>query len=296
MLLAAVEHVQEAGGDPRTFFGKLFAQEKNLTTSSVARMNLLLHGVEDFHIERGDTLRSPVFTDPSTGGLATFDVVIANPPFGLKNWGREVWESDPWGRPSLGLPNEQAGDFAWLQHMMHSMAPRSGRMAVVMPQSVLFKAGSEGQMRKKLLRTGAVDAVVGLPLNIFYGTGLPACLVVLRHPRTETPNKSDVLVIDASQMFEPGRAQNYLQPCHVQAILDLYRARKDVKHRSSVVGFDKIRENSWTLNVTRYVVPPVDGDVLPASEAMTNLKRCLTRVRASEDELTKALSCWGGPG
>jgi len=129
-------------------------------------MNLLLHGVEDFQIERGDTLRNPVFTNPSSNGLATFDVVIANPPFGLKNWGRDVWESDPWGRPTVGLPNEQAGDFAWLQHMMHSMASGSGRMAVVMPQSVLFKGGSEGAMRKKLLQNGAVDAVIGLPLNM----------------------------------------------------------------------------------------------------------------------------------
>ncbi len=107
MLLAAVEHVRDKGGDPRTFFGKLYGQEKNLTTASVARMNLLLHGIEDFQIERGDTLRNPVFTDPSTGGLATFDCVIANPPFSLKQWGREIWENDPWGRAFAGLPTRQ---------------------------------------------------------------------------------------------------------------------------------------------------------------------------------------------
>ena len=106
MLLGAVAHVRDHGGDPRTFYGKLYGQEKNLTTASVARMNLLLHGIEDFAVERGDTLRNPVFTDPSTGGLATFDCVIANPPFSLEQWGREIWENDPWGRAFAGLPTD----------------------------------------------------------------------------------------------------------------------------------------------------------------------------------------------
>ncbi len=115
MLLAAVAHAAARGGDPRTFFGRLFGQEKNLTTASVARMNLLLHGIEDFVVERGDTLRSPVFTDPATGGLATFDCVIANPPFSLERWGREIWENDPWGRAFAGLPTDSSGDFAWVR-------------------------------------------------------------------------------------------------------------------------------------------------------------------------------------
>ncbi len=118
MLLGAIEHVQRAGGDPRTFFGKIYGQEKNLTTSSIARMNLVLHGIEDFQIVREDTLRSPAFTDSSTGGLATFDCVIANPPFSLKEWGREIWEADPWGRAAFGLPPESYGDYAWVQHMV----------------------------------------------------------------------------------------------------------------------------------------------------------------------------------
>src|SRR5262249_25719298 len=145
MLLAAVAHVREAGGDPRTFFGRLFGQEKNLTTPAVARMNLFLHRLEDFVIERGDTLPAPVFTGPSTGGLATFDVVIANPPFSLEQWGREIWESDSWGRPFAGLPTDSNADFAWVQHMVMSMAPRTGRMAVVVPQGALFRGGIEGE-------------------------------------------------------------------------------------------------------------------------------------------------------
>ena len=152
MLLGAIEHVQRAGGDPRTFFGKIYGQEKNLTTSSIARMNLVLHGIEDFQIVREDTLRNPAFTDSSTGGLATFDCVIANPPFSLKEWGRDLWEADPWGRAQYGLPPESYGDYAWVQHMVASMAPGTGRMAVVLPQGALFRKGAEGRIRRRCSR------------------------------------------------------------------------------------------------------------------------------------------------
>src|SRR5680860_1277405 len=178
MLLGAIEHVERAGGDPRTFFGKIYGQEKNLTTSSIARMNLVLHGVEDFQIVREDTLRNPAFIDSSTGGLATFDCVIANPPFSLKEWGREVWEADPWGRAAYGLPPKSYGDYAWVQHMVVSMAAGTGRMAVVLPQGALFRKAAEGRIRQALLEWDLVEAVIGLAPNIFYGTGLaPACLL-----------------------------------------------------------------------------------------------------------------------
>ena len=183
MLLGAIEHVQRAGGDPRTFFGKIYGQEKNLTTSSIARMNLVLHGIEDFQIVREDTLRNPAFTDSSTGGLATFDCVIANPPFSLKEWGREVWEADPWGRAAFGLPPESYGDYAWVQHMVASMALRTGRMAVVLPQGALFRKGAEGDIRQALLEQDLIEAVIGLAPNIFYGTGLAPAVVILRRTK-----------------------------------------------------------------------------------------------------------------
>ena len=129
--------------------GASSARSKNLTTSSIARMNLVLHGVEDFRIEQNDTLRRPAFTDPS-GALAAFDCVIANPPFSLKEWGREVWEADPWGRAAFGLPPPSYGDYAWVQQMVASMAAGSGRMAVVLPQGALFRKGAEGRIRRAL--------------------------------------------------------------------------------------------------------------------------------------------------
>ena len=183
MLLGAIDHVQRAGGDPRTFFGKIYGQEKNLTTSAIARMNLVLHGIEDFQIVREDTLRSPAFTDSSTGGLATFDCVIANPPFSLKEWGREVWEADPWGRAAYGLPPDSYGDYAWVQHMVASMAAGTGRMAVVLPQGALFRKDAEGRIRRALLEQDLIEAVIGLAPNIFYGTGLAPAVVILRRAK-----------------------------------------------------------------------------------------------------------------
>ena len=140
MLLEAIHHVREQHGDDRTLWGKLFGQEKNLTTSAIARMNLFLHGAADFQIVRGDTLRNPAFF---TGDdLATFDCVIANPPFSLEKWGEEVWTSDPYGRNFAGMPPGKSGDYAWVQHMIKSMAPKTGRMAVVLPHGALFRLGA----------------------------------------------------------------------------------------------------------------------------------------------------------
>jgi type I restriction enzyme M protein len=236
---AAVEHVRDKGGDPRTFFGRLFGQEKNLTTSLVARMNLLLHGVEDFQIERGDTLRTPVFTDPATGGLATFDIVIANLPFSLSKWGREVWESDPWGRAFAGLPTDKSGDFAWVQHMVKSMAPRTGAMAVVLPQGALFRGGVEGKIRQHLLQQDRIEAVIGLAPNLFYGTGLAACIPLLR-ARKQPETAGKVLICDASSLFHKNRAQNHLEPAHAERIVGWYHAFQDVEDHCRVVGLDEI--------------------------------------------------------
>ena len=283
MLLAAVEHVADRGGDPRTFFGKLYGQEKNLTTSSVARMNLFLHGVEDFQVERGDTLRNPAFSDES-GKLKTFDVVLANPPFSLERWGREVWESDPWGRAFAGLPTGKSGDFAWVQHMVKSMATPQGRMAVVLPQGALFRGGAEGEIRKRLLQDDLIETVVGLAPNLFYGTGLAACILVLRQRKDEA-RQGKVLVIDASSLFRKGRAQNYLEPEHANEILHWYEAFDEVKDRVNVVTTKEIEAEDWTLNISRYVLPPLGEDIPPLPKAIRNFKDALTRCRDAEDNL-----------
>lgn len=287
MLLGAVAHVREQGGDPRAFYGKLFGQEKNLTTSSVARMNLLLHGLEDFQVERGDTLRNPVFTDPS-GGLATFDCVIANPPFSLEQWGREIWENDPWGRAFAGLPTDSNGDFAWVQHMVKSMAEGRGRMAVVLPQGALFRGGVEGQIRKYLLAQDWVETVIGLAPNLFYGTGLAACILVLK--KKKSPERAGkVQIVDASSMFRKGRAQNYLDPEHAAEIYQWVKQFGDVENRSRVVRLAEIAAEDWTLNISRYVLPPLGADIPPLNVAIEDFKAAWERALEAESKLRTLL-------
>jgi type I restriction enzyme M protein len=268
MLLGAVDHVQRAGGDARTFFGKIYGQEKNLTTSSIARMNLVLHGIEDFQIVREDTLRNPAFTDSSTGGLATFNCVIANPPFSLKEWGQEVWTSDPWGRSTYGLPPERYGDFAWLQHMISSMEPLKGRMAVVLPQGALFRRGAEARIRRAVLEEDLVEAVVGLAPNIFYGTGLAPAIVVLRRK---------------------GQAQNFLDPDHASRILGWSANFEDVEDRARVVNLKEIEDEGWTLNISRYVQRRERQEVQDLREAVSSFKHAVEECRIAEDRLRELL-------
>ena len=290
MLLGAIEHIVRKGGDARTFYGKIYGQEKNLTTSAIARMNLVLHGIEDFQIAREDTLRSPAFTDSSTGGLGTFDCVIANPPFSLKEWGRELWEADPWSRASFGMPPESYGDYAFVQHMIASMTRTgNGRMAVVLPQGALFRKAAEGKIRTALLKHDLIDAVIGLAPNLFYGTQLAGCVVILsRKKPAERRNK--VLIIDASSLFRKGRAQNFLELEHSEQIVSWYRAFEDVEDRTKVASLDEIEKEGWTLNISRYVLPPIGEDIPPLPEAVAAFKTAVADARVAEDHLRKVLT------
>ena len=289
MLLAAIDHVKRNGGDPRTFFGKIYGQEKNLTTSSVARMNLVLHGIEDFQIAREDTLRGPAFTD-GAGGLATFDCVIANPPFSLKEWGREVWENDPWGRAQHGLPPDSYGDYAFVQHMIASMGQGgSSRMAVVLPQGALFRKAAEGKIREALLKEDLIEAVIGLAPNLFYGTGLAGCVVIFRRKKS-AKRKNKVLIIDASNLFRKGRAQNFLDPKHGEQIAKWFQAFEDVEDHAKVLTLNEIKEEGWTLNISRYVLPPIGEDISPLPEAIAAFKKALSEARAAEDHLRTVLT------
>lgn len=288
MLLGAVEHVRTKGGDPRTFYGKLYGQEKNLTTASVARMNLLLHGMEDFVVERGDTLRNPVFTDPSTGGLAIFDCVIANPPFSLEQWGREIWENDPWGRAFAGLPTDSTGDFAWVQHMVKSMAEKRGRMAVVLPQGALFRGGVEGQIRKYLLEQDWIETVIGLAPNLFYGTGLAACILILKKKKSKE-RTGKVMIVDASSLFRKGRAQNYLDTAHTDQIAAWVKKFEDVQDGARVVTLREIHEEDSTLNISRYVLPPIGEDIPPLDVAIDEFKAAWQHTQEAERKLRELL-------
>lgn len=287
MLLAALQHVHEMHGDIKRLWGKLYGQEKNLTTSAIARMNLFLHGVEDFQIVRGDTLRNPAFFDGDQ--LAVFDCVIANPPFSLEKWGEEVWLDDPFGRNFAGMPPSSSGDFAWVQHMVKSMADTTGRMAVVLPQGSLFRKGTEGEIRRKLLEMDLIEAVIGLAPNLFYGTGLAACILVLRK-RKAAARKGRVMIADASSLFRRGRAQNYLEPENGAEILSWFQEYKDIQDRVRIVKTDDIKAEDWTLNISRYVLPPLNEDIPPLPQAIEDFKAALVCCREAEAHLEKSMA------
>lgn len=286
MLLEAVVHVDEEGGDTKLMWGKLYGQERNLTTSGIARINLFLHGIEDFHIARGDTLRDPKFFEGDR--LSRFDCVIANPPFSLKHWGEDLWVADPFGRNFAGLPPGKSGDFAWVQHMICSMAEVTGRMTVVLPRGGLFRTGVEGKIRRKILEADLIEAIIGLGPNLFYGTSLAACILVLRKQK-DPERKNRVLFIDASNEFKKGRNQNTLESDHVERITTWYQDYADIEGIARVIELDKIADNEFNLNIPRYVEPPLDGEVLSVEEATADLRGALQKAFVAEDRLKDLL-------
>jgi type I restriction enzyme M protein len=249
-------------------------------------MNLFLHGAADFTIVRGDTLRNPAFH--SADSLATFDCVIANPPFSLEKWGDDVWSSDPYGRNFAGMPPAKSGDYAFVQHMVKSMCPATGRMAVVLPHGALFRMGKEGEIRRKILGMDLLEAVIGLGSNLFSGAGLAACILVFRQ-RKAKDRKNKVLIIDASKEFKTGRAQNELLSEHVERIHGWYRAFQDVDGIARVVTLDEIAANDHNLNIPRYVEPKVTSEVLTVEEAMKRLRESADRAFAAEESLVGIL-------
>ena len=290
LLLETLQHVRENGGDDRLMLGRLFGQEKNLTTAAIARMNLFLHGAEDFNIVRGDTLRQPAFI--SGDRLATFDCVIANPPFSLKAWGEEAWASDPWGRNIAGTPPKGYGDWAWVQHMITSMAPKSGRLAVVLPHGALFRMGAEGKIRSKVLDMDLVEAVIGLGPNLFYGAGIAACILVCRKKK-DTDHQGRVLLIDGSELFQRGRNQNTLEPEHVDELFNNYEAFEDIEGLSQVVGLDDIRAQGGSLNISAYVSKVSEAQIPTVAEATAALKMALNEAWAAEERLNELLAEMG---
>ena len=242
---------------------KIYGQEKNTTTYSLARMNMLLHGLhsEEFHIFHGDTLTNDWgllnTTDPTK--KIKFDVVVANPPFSLKWQPDDELRGDPRFK-DYDLAPKSAADFAFMLHGFHYLA-EDGVMAIIMPHGVLFRGGAEGKIRKQLVKKGVIDTVIGLPPNLFYSTGIPVCILVLK----KCASQKDVLFINASEDFEKGKRQNRLREEDFGKIVQTYRNREEIERYSRRVKLDEIRENNYNLNITRYVStatpePPVDLD------------------------------------
>ena len=283
MLLECVDHLKAEGQDPRTL--KMYGQEKNLTSSSIARMNMFLHGIEDFRIHRGDTLREPAFFHAD--GLQTFDCVIANPPFSLKSWGAEHWASDPYGRNIAGVPPKGNGDMAWVQHMITSMNGR-GRMAVVLPHGALFRKGAEGKIRQALLEQDLLEAVIGLGQNIFYGTQLAACIMVFKREKAAS-RQGKVCFVDGAEQIRTGRAQNFLEEEHIDQLFAWYSDFTDVENHVKVATIDDLEENEFNLNIPLYVEKVIEDDLPTVEEAMADLREAWDKAQAAEARFKQLL-------
>ena len=238
----------------------LAGQEMNLNTWAICKMNMFLHGVFNADIRKGDTLRDPQHT--KDGELITFDRVIANPPFSLKNWGDKEAESDEYGRFPYGIPTKSAGDLAFVQHMIASLNSE-GMMGVVMPHGVLFRGSREKAIRQGILEDDLLEAVIGLPSALFYGTGIPACLLIINKKKVKE-RKGKVLFINSELEFEEGKNQNVLREKDLDKIIATFNAYKDIKRYARVVSIDEIAENDFNLNIRRYAdtsPPPEIFDV-----------------------------------
>ncbi len=226
----------------------LYGQESIGSTWALAKMNMFLHGEDNHRIEWGDTIRNPKLLD-ADDRLKHFDVVVANPPFSLEKWGHDTAAADRFGRFRRGLPPKTKGDYAFILHMVETMKPRTGRMAVVAPHGVLFRGSSEGQIRQKLIDENLLDCVIGLPEKLFYGTGIPAAVLIFRKNKKD----DDVLFIDASRAFKSGKNQNQLTQENIDKIVSTYRARQSIDKYSYLATPEKLNENDYNLNIPRYV-------------------------------------------
>ncbi len=284
MLLSCVDEVKRQGREYRTL--KLYGQERNLMTSSIARMNLFLHGIEDFQIARGDTLAAPALMEGDR--LRRFDVVLANPPYSISQWNRAAWASDPYGRNTLGTPPQGRADYAFFQHILSSLDPRDGRCAILFPHGVLFR-DEERQMRAKLVESDVVECVLGLGPNLFYNSPMEACIVVCRANKPPA-RRGKILFIDAVSEVTRLQAQSFLESEHIQKIVAVYRSFKDIDGFAHIATLDDVRASNSNLNLSLYVSgltarPRVDDgkDLLP--EAIAAWQKSSRELRASMDDL-----------
>lgn len=226
----------------------LYGQEAIGSTWSLAKMNMFLHGEDNHKIEWGDTIRNPKLLDKN-GDLMLFDIVTANPPFSLDKWGYEQAENDKFDRFRRGLPPKTKGDYAFISHMIETLKPVTGRMGVVVPHGVLFRGSSEGKIREKLINENLLDAVIGLPEKLFYGTGIPAAILIFKKQKAD----DSVLFIDASREFKSGKNQNNLTEDNIAKIIETYRARKSVDKYAYLATLQEVKDNDYNLNIPRYV-------------------------------------------
>ena len=277
MLIECGRHVERIGGNPLNL--TLHGQEKNLGTWAICKMNMLLHGLPDARIERGDVIRNPQLV--REGALLHYDCVIANPPFSLDEWGHEVAVNDGFGRFRFGVPPETRGDLAFVQHMVATVNA-TGKIGVVISHGVLFRGGAEGNIRRRLLREDIIEAVIGLPTRLFFGTGIPTAILLLNRAKSFN-RKGKVLFIEASHGFRKGKNQNHLRDHDIERIAKTYHNFADSEKYARVASLNEIEKNEWNLNVSLYVDTSAEEVLIDVGESiqkLCELNRARTRAEA----------------
>ena len=276
MLIYAAQYVREHGGEVRNL--ALHGQERNLGTLAIGKLNLLLHGLRASRLEAGDVIAEPGLADPS-GRLLSYDRVIANPPFSLKNWGHDFAPNDPHHRFDRygAIPPRTRGDLAFLLHML-GVTNSQGMVGVVMPHGVLFRGGAEGRIRRDIVEADLFEAVIGLAPNLFSGASIPVAICVLNKAKP-AERRGRVLFVDAAQegSFRQGKARNYIDPEHIARIVEAYQAFEDVDRFAHVAGLEEMASNDFNLNISRYVDTTEPVEVMSVEEALSQLREAERR-------------------
>jgi len=285
-ILNVRKRIKDNGG----IVGKIYGQENNITTYNLARMNMLLHGMKDmeFEIYHGNTLKNQwdILNEMNPFKKTEFDAIVANPPFSLR-WEPNDTLAEDFRFKSYGLAPKSAADFAFLLHGFHFLS-NEGTMAIILPHGVLFRGGAEERIREKLLKDNNIDTVIGLPSNLFYSTGMPVCILVLKKCKKE----DDVLFINASEHFAKGKRQNTLAKKNIASIVETYKYRKETERYSRKVSMDEIKKNGYNLNISRYVSTAEDEvqiDLNEVNKSLTSINERIVIKTKEHNEYLKQL-------
>jgi type I restriction enzyme M protein len=285
MLLSCITHLRRKGKEWRNV--RLYGQERNLMTSSIARMNCFLHGIEDFRIERGDTLSEPKFVQGDR--LMQFDVVLANPPYSIKQWDRDAFASDPWGRNLYGTPSQGRADYAFWQHILCSLKPKTGRCAILFPHGVLFRQ-EEAEMRRKLIEADLIECVLGLGPNLFYNASMEACVVICRTAKPKS-QRGRILFINAVNEVTREHAQSFLTTSHIDHIVAAYEKFKNEPGFAKVASLEEVRKNDHNLKIDLYVAtPPANNGNAVGTEPPNELPAAVGKWSDARIQVRDALS------
>ena len=283
MLIECANYVKEHGGNPKNI--SLYGQEKNVGTWSICKMNLLLHGFPDTNVRKGDTIRDPKLL--VEGQLMLFDRVIANPPFSLDQWGHEMAEQDGFGRFRHGIAPRTRGDFAFVQHMVATLNSH-GKLGVVVPHGVLFRGAAEGKIRKAMIEEDLIEAVIGLPAALFYGTGIPAAILLINRDKPRE-RKGKIFFVQGSEDYESLKKQNKLRNEDIEKIRSAVKKYADVDRYCRAVDVSEIAENDYNLNISRYVDITPEEEEIDLKEAVKELHEIEEKRKIVEEKMNKYL-------